>query len=154
MTRGVSVALVFALVAGCAAPPAVQGGPASAARIERRLLAPCCWNQTLDIHESDLATSLRTEIRQRVAQGEAAEHIEQDMVARYGERVRATPSQRDPLLAIALAVSALFALIALWLLTRAKRSTEQRAQDPAIPTSERDAAYNERIERELRELDD
>ena len=150
MSRRVSFALALALVTGCAAPPA----PSPAARVERRLLAPCCWNQTLDIHESDLATSLRSEIRQRVARGESPEAIERDMVSRYGERVRAAPAQRDPLLAIALAVSALFALIALALIARGRRSAEAATPAPVIPTSERDDEYNERIERELRELDD
>ena len=30
--------------------------------LERRLFAPCCWSQTLDVHESELASSLRREI--------------------------------------------------------------------------------------------
>ncbi len=47
--------------------------------VEEHLLAPCCWNQTLDIHESPLATELRSEIRRRVDEGEAAQAIEDDL---------------------------------------------------------------------------
>jgi cytochrome c-type biogenesis protein CcmH len=34
----------------------------SALALELRLLAPCCWVQTLDVHESELATALRSEM--------------------------------------------------------------------------------------------
>src|SRR5512132_3056712 len=64
--------------------------------LERRLLAPCCWNQTLDMHESDLASSLRREVRARLHAGEPASTIEGDMIARYGERIRAVDEGHDP----------------------------------------------------------
>jgi cytochrome c-type biogenesis protein CcmH len=64
--------------------------------LERRLLAPCCWNQTLDIHESDLAASLRHEIRARLRAGEPQSVIEDDLAARYGERIRAVERGHDP----------------------------------------------------------
>jgi cytochrome c-type biogenesis protein CcmH len=148
--RPLAFTFALVLVTGCAAPPA----PSPAVRVERRLLAPCCWNQTLDIHESELASSLRSEIRARVARGESAEAIERVMVDRYGERIRAAPAQRDPLLGIAIAVSALFALIALALIARGRRSLRGSAAQTVIATSGREPTYDERIERELRALDD
>src|SRR5262245_9645491 len=47
-----------------------------AARLEGRLLAPCCWIQTLDVHGSEVAVGLRTEIRHRLRAGESAGAIE------------------------------------------------------------------------------
>ncbi len=66
--------------------------PAEAAtELEERLLAPCCWNQTLDIHASPLASSIRSEIRRRLEAGETVAQVEADLVARHGERIRAVP---------------------------------------------------------------
>src|SRR5512140_1121487 len=62
-----------------------------AERLEGRLLAPCCWAQTLDIHGSEIANTLRREIRTRLKAGESPDAIEQSLVARYGERIRAVP---------------------------------------------------------------
>jgi len=68
----------------------------SARSIEGRLWAPCCWTQTLDVHESELATALRAEIEQRTRRGETGDGIEDDLAARYGARIRAVPKGEDP----------------------------------------------------------
>lgn len=78
--------LTFAL--WLAAAPSPEG---VAAELEGRLLAPCCWNGTLDIHGSPLASSLRAEILRRLTAGESVVVIEADLVARHGERIRAIP---------------------------------------------------------------
>src|ERR1700690_4185349 len=76
------------------APPTDIGEKVPGAeRLEGRLLAPCCWAQTLDIHGSDIATSLRREIRTRLKAGESADAIEASLVARYGEKMRAVPDR-------------------------------------------------------------
>jgi cytochrome c-type biogenesis protein CcmH len=59
--------------------------------LQSRLLAPCCWNQTIDIHESEVTRALRAEIRRRLKAGDSPEEIEEDLVARYGPRIRAVP---------------------------------------------------------------
>lgn len=66
-----------------------------AARLEGRLLSPCCWNengaQTLDVHRSPIANELRREIRSRLKAGETPDAIEADMVQRYGTKILAVP---------------------------------------------------------------
>ena len=64
--------------------------------LESRILAPCCWNQTLDIHGSEVSTDLKKEIRRRLRAGESADVIEASIVQRYGEKIRAVP-QGSPL---------------------------------------------------------
>jgi cytochrome c-type biogenesis protein CcmH len=81
------------LVVVCATVRA-ELGPAG--ELESRLFAPCCYTQTLDVHESDLASQLRREIHARIGAGEAAQQIEDDLAVRYGERIRAVPRGRDP----------------------------------------------------------
>jgi cytochrome c-type biogenesis protein CcmH len=82
--------------------------------VEAHLLAPCCWNGTLDVHESELASALRREIRGRLRGGEGVEAIEESLVARYGERMRAAPkSERVGLLLGAGVLGVLLAAAAL-----------------------------------------
>jgi len=120
--------------------------------VEGRLLAPCCYLQTLDVHESPMATELRREVRTRLAAGELPEAVEDDFAARYGERVRAVPRGRDPRGSMSLvAISALVAAaIGLALLVRRWRRT--RLDTPRAASEPRDA-FDERIDAELRELD-
>ncbi|WP_437971852.1 cytochrome c-type biogenesis protein CcmH [Sorangium sp. So ce260] len=120
-----------------------------------RLLAPCCWDQTLDVHESEVARDLRREIRARLRRGEAAGAIEQDLVARYGDRVRAAPSSGTLgkvalglMLGIAATFLGVFALLRSW-----RRGAAQAApSNVAITAGVRDE-YDERLDDELRERD-
>src|ERR1700743_1304827 len=54
----------------------IQGNVPGASAIEGRLMAPCCWTQTIDIHDSEIALSMRHEIRRRLRNGESADAIE------------------------------------------------------------------------------
>jgi cytochrome c-type biogenesis protein CcmH len=129
--------------------------PATGERsIERRLFAPCCYTQTLDLHESEIAHDLRLEIRRRLGAGEAADVIEQSLVRRYGERIRAVPEQ-DPmrLIAPAMLLSAgLAGILVLRLLRRWKRRSEEMARLSPVVAAGPDA-YDDRLDAELRALD-
>lgn len=71
--------------------PAAQASAQDRAReLAKRLKAPCCWRETLDVHESPVAASLRKELRQRLAEGESAGAVEADLVRRYGPGIRAS----------------------------------------------------------------
>jgi cytochrome c-type biogenesis protein CcmH len=125
-----------------------------AARLEGRLLAPCCWIQTLDVHGSELANSLRSEIRRRLRAGESADAIEASMVARYGKRILAVPRD-NPLrqLAIALSLAMGAGGIGAVLLMRRWRSRAKQsgAEGPSVSKPERDA-LDDRLDAELDEL--
>ena len=121
----------------------------SAEVLERRLLAPCCYQQTLDIHASEPASALKQEIRTRIARGESSEEIEQDMVRRYGERVLAVPTG-SPLEAIALAAMVAIALAGGVLWWRARRWT----RTPTASEPEDDPTYDERLRAALSALDE
>ncbi len=89
MLRLVSLLLVGWLVA-VAAPALAQDSSADAHQLETRLIAPCCWRETLDIHQSPIADQLRREIRQRLTAGESVAAVEAALVVRYGPKLRAT----------------------------------------------------------------
>jgi len=126
----------------------------SAAALESRLLAPCCWTQTLDVHTSDAATELRTEIERRLANGEPAATVEDDLAARFGERIRAVPKGRDPRQGAALVTLALMALAGVGLAVVVRRWTRKA---PATAPSSRSAPvrdeYDDRVDAELKEMD-
>lgn len=124
-----------------------------AERLEGRLLAPCCWNQTLDTHGSEIAYTLRREIRTRLKSGESPDQVEADLVARYGPRLRAVPD-RVPLetaalfgwLALGAAGAGLAALLLRW---RSRRALPA-VSEPANPARD---VLDDRLDAELRRLD-
>jgi cytochrome c-type biogenesis protein CcmH len=139
-------------------PVQTLGYVEGAQALEGRLMAPCCWQQTLDIHGSEIAQELKKEIRSRLAAGESAEAIEASIVARHGERIRAVP-KGSPLgkTASLLLVSMVFAGVgAGYLLVRWRRRSaaaaivEKAAQEPADDAT-RDR-YDRQIDAELERL--
>ncbi len=135
-------------------PPAAQTPAPGARALERRLFAPCCYTQTLDLHESESAHELRSEIQRRLDAGESAEAIEQSLVARHGPRIRAVPS-KDPMELIAPAMLVLVGIagiLVLRLIRRWQRRFERASGLVPAPAAGPDA-YDERLDTELRNLD-
>ena len=59
--------------------------------LERKLMAPCCFTQTIDQHESEAARAMRAELRQLLAQGLTDEQVLDHYVGRHGPRILAVP---------------------------------------------------------------
>lgn len=136
-----------------AAPALADDVGAQAAALEARLLAPCCYKQTLDFHASPLAEELRAEIRRRFSTGESEATIEAALVARYGEKLRAVPSAAftERLgMGLALLSAAVVALIVLLHLARLRRT---RPPASVSASESGDPADRLRLEEELRALD-
>lgn len=150
-----ALAVVFVTLVGCVGVCRVAAQPhAAASELEGRLFAPCCYIQTLDVHESALASELRTEIARRLEVGEASQQIEDDLVRRYGARVRAVPRGIDPRGQIPLVVgAAMLAGVAGLLLLglrwmRRSRTISTVHDKPCVSD-----AYDARLDAELRNLD-
>jgi cytochrome c-type biogenesis protein CcmH len=152
MARILALALFFTVASAAAA----AGDPGvierKTKRLEQRLLAPCCFQQTLDIHSSDLTTALRREIATRLAAGESSAAVEGALVERYGARIRAVPVS-SPLEAISLLLMMAIAATGglLWWRVRAWTRLAE-----ALPVSSDgiDAHYDERIDEYLRKADE
>lgn len=132
------------LVVMCA-PVRAELGPAG--ELESRLFAPCCYTQTLDVHESDLASELRREIHARIGAGEPLQHIEDDLAARYGERIRAVPRGRDPRGFIPF-VLALIMAVSFGVLLRLGMGWRRRAV-PVVPPAAESEAFDAALDAEL-----
>lgn len=126
-----------------------------AAALEGKLLAPCCWNQTVDIHGSELSNSIRREIRTRLRAGESAETIQASFVERYGPKILAMPAD-SPLVSIAVIVLLCISVAGFAGYQMLKRW--QRAGSAPAKPEKRDVSSNERLDArldaELKALDD
>jgi cytochrome c-type biogenesis protein CcmH len=129
--------------------------------LEQRLMAPCCWVQTLDVHESPVAQDLRTEIHRRLGAGEPAAQIEADLVSRYGDRIRAMPpgnplAKTASVVAFGVAVAAILLVLLMKRWIRRQRAVEasEAANAPAkaAKAPERDE-YDDKLDEQLRKMD-
>lgn len=77
---------VFVFLAGGA-----DGQQSRIDRLEASLLAPCCWQEPLSTHRSELSLQMKAEIASFVAQGKSDREILDYYVARYGRRVLVEP---------------------------------------------------------------
>lgn len=125
-----------------------------ASRLEGRIMAPCCWNQTIDIHGSEPAYELRREIRRRLKGGESSDTIEASLVQRYGTKILAVPDS-SPLGGLATLLAVTFGGVGVagyFMLKRWSRKpgggTPKRGAEP-----KRDE-LDERLDRELSEIRD
>lgn len=119
-----------------------------------RLLAPCCWQGTLDVHESDPAQALRMQIRSRLYAGETVETIEASLVEQYGERIRARP-QRDPLGVVAMAmmlVAAFAGLAVVRIMRRWRQAGPSSRGAPRAAMPAQGDEYDARLDAELADM--
>ena len=138
------------IVWGIVTTAIAQDARAAARALESQLVAPCCWVESLDRHDSPLAIELRAEIAARIEAGEPIASIEADLVARHGERIRAIPSGIDH---IALAVIAGLTVAALALVAARRRPKPAQPIGVVASRTPTDASLDARLDRELRELD-
>lgn len=132
------------------------------ARLEARLIAPCCWTQTLDMHESELSSALRREIRARLVAGEPPDAIEDDFAKRHGEKIRAAPRGGElgsPIpIGVGVGMALTLALLVL-ALRRWLRASAARVQ-PLMPIAGAAAGaveldpYESKLDDELRALEE
>ncbi len=137
-----------------------------AAELEATLLAPCCYTQTLDNHNSDLAAEVRREIRARLVAGQDVPTVRAAMVQRYGEKIVALPEDSPLgtfalLLGVGVCIAGLLAALALirWS-RRGKEDAEREDSETDAPgrtgepgtTGERDD-LDRRLDEELEDDD-
>jgi cytochrome c-type biogenesis protein CcmH len=137
----------------------LQGYVPGAAYLEGRIRAPCCWNQTIDIHGSEPSNELRREIRRRLKAGETKEAIEASLVERFGERILAVPptsplkSVAAVLLLVMLAAGGgAYALLRRWK-ARGEASPAPDGGKKAELSREDEKKLEARLDAELRAMD-
>jgi cytochrome c-type biogenesis protein CcmH len=88
-----AILLVTVIAPYAWAQPAVslQQQDIEARRLERQLVAPCCWRQQVAVHDSAIAQEIRQDIRVRLARGETPQHVLDAYVQRYGTAILIEP---------------------------------------------------------------
>lgn len=124
--------------------------------LERQLMAPCCYTQTIHDHMSAEAEQMREEVVGMVAAGKSETEIKNYYRAKYGETILVTPDGRTGLVAFGVPVAvSLAALLLLGLVMRRKvlgdRARLQSSAPPQAASSE-EAARIAQIRRELDDL--
>ena len=126
--------------------------------IARLLIAPCCWSETADMHQSQAARQVREQIRQLLMRGYTKQQILDAFEQAYGERILAKPHARgfNLLVWVLPGVVLVVSMIGTWkFLKRIQvtppESTGSKAGSPR--QTERDRTYIERVEKELDALD-
>lgn len=63
-------------------------------RLEKGILAPCCYTEPVSSHQSEIAVKIRLEIERLADQGRSDEEILGEYVRRYGAKVLLDPRTR------------------------------------------------------------
>ena len=124
--------------------------------MESRLLAPCCYTQSIAVHGSDIAAQMRSEVAEMVAGGKTEEEIVSHYRNIYGERILIVPDGLTGRIyfSLPLLTSALGCLVLFVCLRRMLRSSKSRpATNVDQPMHEVivDKALREKITREMGE---
>jgi cytochrome c-type biogenesis protein CcmH len=95
--RTVLIRLAFAalgFVTVLAAQPATPGQQARIVKLQNALRAPCCWNEPVARHQSEVAEQMRAEITGFVMQGRSDSEILDYYKQKYGLRILVEPEGR------------------------------------------------------------
>lgn len=129
------------------------------ADIEHSLVAPCCWNMTVDKHDSPKSRAVRTEISELLKEGKSKKEILKYFSSKpeYGERILASPSQ-DTLLGKSaywlIPVAILMgAFLVVGSLKKWSSSDGQEAVKDKVTDKPENSSYAARVEEDLKSLE-
>lgn len=130
------------------------------AEVEHSLVAPCCWNMTVDQHDSPAARQVRTKIAELVKAGKSKDEILSYFSSQpqYGERILAAPSQ-DTLLGksaywlipIALILGTI--IVVKTIKSLAQTGGEEQVKPAETDKSDESSPYAKKVEEELRNFE-
>lgn len=127
--------------------------------IEHSLVAPCCWNMTVDNHESGASHEVRNKIGVMIKQGKTRDEILQVFVEQYGERILASPSQNNLLGKLAYWLIPLAIVLGIFVvgktLARLSYSNDknQIKQPKSSQEQSKDSYLDRRVEEELKRIE-
>jgi len=120
-------------------------------RLEKSLLAPCCYSRSIARHMSAEAEQMRHEVTEMVASGRSENEILEYYKALYGERILIVPDGRTDKILFSLAVVA-FLVCSGMLFGLLRKMLKANADSHSVEEGRRRcpnwAAIREEIERE------
>ena len=129
--KGDPMYIAVAMLLATAAAPLTPQQAATVRSCEHKLMAPCCYSQTIDVHMSDVAETMREEVTQMAAAGESEQQILDHYKSIYGEQILVVPDGvagqfafNTPVAVFLVSCAALFFLL---------RKFRRAAPPPAVP---------------------
>jgi len=156
---GILTSLFIALVL-TTPPQDPQALEQEAKQIETMLIAPCCWNQQVSLHQSAAADEIKVNIRRLLAQSKTRRQILDAYVAEYGDRILAEPPARGfsralyvlPWVFLAGGIGLVVMVVRRWRASGSPSAAPAAAMASAEPAAESEAEAD-RLDEELRNLD-
>ncbi len=148
------VALLLALALAPAVP--ADGIEREARAIEHMLIAPCCFTQTVAVHQSQAAADVRQDVRARLTAGQTRQQILDAYVAQFGNRILAEPPAKGfslTLYVLPVVILLGSGMLVAAIVRRFSRTQPAIAGDYPPPVDAATDAERERLEDELRDLD-
>jgi cytochrome c-type biogenesis protein CcmH len=102
------------LVAALFAASGAEDPNARIDRIESSMYAPCCYQETVKTHRSEVALQMKAEIARMVSEGKSDEQIFDFYKQRYGQRIMLEPEGRAA--KVAVMVPVLFGIVGFFVL--------------------------------------
>jgi len=124
-----------------------------ASKLFNKVMSPFCPGRTIANCPSPQAAELQVTIKERLQRGESPDSIEEELYATFGDEMRAIPRARGFNL-LAWAIPGLFFALGLAVLARWLRGLGPTAAPAGAAPVSIDAAMDERLEKELEEIDD
>jgi cytochrome c-type biogenesis protein CcmH/NrfF len=84
-------ALVVTLAGTTARAQSPAADQARVLRLQKAVLAPCCWNESVATHRSEVSLSMRAEIARMVSEGKSDQEILDHYKQQYGARILVEP---------------------------------------------------------------
>jgi cytochrome c-type biogenesis protein CcmH/NrfF len=103
-----------------------------AAHLYTEFVAPCCWRQSVAIHQSEAARKVRSEIDSKILSGDSDSQIKTALVKEYGHGILMEPEGIRALLAYSLPFGAfVLGLIAViqWISRHRQQNSESKKVD-------------------------
>jgi len=129
--------IVPLLIAVFLAQPTAETPNARIERLEDSLIAPCCWQETLKTHRSDVALRMKLEISRRISQGESDRQILEFFKQQYGARVLVEPE--GSAWWTAMLAPLLFGVLGLWFVAHLLRKWHAATPAPALGQGREDS---------------
>lgn len=110
----------------------------AAKAIDRQVVSPCCFSQTVDQHRSGAAKEVRTQIREWLAAGQTEQVILDRLVEQHGQKILAVPRAEGfntavwwmPVVAVLIGAIGLRSYLS-------RTASEQRQESPAMTESDK-----------------
>jgi len=121
-------------------------------KVEKRLLAPCCYTQSIAEHGSDIAVQMRGEVAEMVADGKSESEIVEHYRTIYGDRILIVPDgiTGKILFSLPVAITALSCFVFFVCFRKMLRSgRHERIPEVSQTRPALSDALKEKIEREL-----